>query len=506
MKSMRSKLTTFLGIGICIGLLLALLSCASAPKGTASKEGEKKAPPDWVLTPPKETAQYYFFVGSASDPKGDAVRAEEQAVYSLIAEITRYLGVRVTSETTSEARATLDRFQAQVTQQVKQEGAARVSGLRVADKFIQREGDRVSVYILAQYDRAELEKEKARIAAIFQEQVDAVAIPESKGKRLETQGDLFGAIRSYIEAAIAAATSKVENADIKFERNINNAKRVVSRIGLVPLTKEVSGMIGEPLPASFRVKIVDGQAESDPPVAGAEVQVSYKEARSLGRPTVRTVALKSGEDGIVEFKHPVPTFVGKESVVMVLDLSSYLTPLENVPRQYRSLVNSLEDLVLSKRVDLPYTVVSRAKNIPTGVVVLDLDAAGNPTGSSRTMAGVLEGLTEEGFKAVSISLDPVALKGKGDSDIIRAIASQFGDQIDRIVFGSVAIDEFIENRGQFQVRVTGTLKAAELKTGQVLYTKRMLKRSIGSNAEAAIGAAFRNLGLDFGKDLARNLP
>jgi len=280
----------------------------------------------------------------------------------------------------------------------------------------------------------------------------------------------------------------------------------VSRIGLVPLTKEVSGMIGEPLPASFRVKIVDGQAESDPPVAGAEVQVSYKEARSLGRPTVRTVALKSGEDGIVEFKHPVPTFVGKESVVMVLDLSSYLTPLENVPRQYRSLVNSLEDLVLSKRVDLPYTVVSRAKNIPTGVVVLDLDAAGNPTGSSRTMAGVLEGLTEEGFKAVSISLDPVALKGKGDSDIIRAIASQFGDQIDRIVFGSVAIDEFIENRGQFQVRVTGTLKAAELKTGQVLYTKRMLKRSIGSNAEAAIGAAFRNLGLDFGKDLARNLP
>ena len=506
MKSIGSKAMTFLWRGIYLGMLLGILSCASAPKSTETKEVEKKAPPDWVLSPPKETAQHYFFVGSASDPKGDATKAEEQAVYNLIAEITRYLGVRITSETTSEAKATLDKFQAQVTQQVKQEGSARVSGLRVSDKFIQREGERVSVYILAQYDRAELEKEKARIAAIFQEQVDAVAIPESKGKRLETQGDLFGAVRSYIEAAVAATTSKVENADIKFERNINHAKRVVSRIGLVPLTQEVSGMIGEPLPASFRVKVVDGQGESDPPVEGAEVQISYKEARSGGRPTVRTVALKSGDDGIVEFNHPVPTFVGKESVAMVLDLSSYLPPLENAPRQYRSLVNSLEDLVLSKRVDLPYTVISRAKNIPTGVVVLDLDAAGNPIGSSRTMAGVLEGLMEEGFKAVSVSLDPVALKGKGDADIIRAVASQFGEQIERIVFGTVAIDEFIENRGQFQVRVTGTLKAAELKTGQVLYAKRMLKRSIGSNAEATIGAAFRNLGLDFGKDLARSLP
>lgn len=506
MKSIRSKLMIFLMRGMLITMFLGLFSCAGTPKGATAKEPERKTPPDWVLTPPKETAQHSFFVGSASDPKGDAAKAEEQAVYNLIAEITRYLGVRVTSETTSEAKATLDRFQAQVTQQIKQEGSARVTGLRVVDKFIQKEGERVSVYILAQYERAELEKEKARIAAVFQEQVDAVAIPETKGKRLETQGDLFGAIRSYIEAAVAAATSKVENADIKFERNINNAKRVVSRIGLVSLTKEMSGMIGEPLPSSFKVKIVDGQGPADPPVAGADVQVSYKEARSGGRPAVRTVSLKSGEDGIVEFNHPVPTFVGKESVVMVLDLSAYLTPLENVPRQYRSLVNSLEDLILSRRVDIPYTVVSRARNIPTGVIVLDLDAAGNPTGSSRTLSGVLEALTEEGFKAVSISLDPVTLKGKGDSDIIRAMASQFGDQIERIVFGTVAIDEFIENRGQFQVRVTGTLKAAEVKTGQVLYTKRMLKRSIGSNAEAAIGAAFRNLGIDFGKDLARNLP
>ncbi|GAB4364605.1 MAG: hypothetical protein Kow009_01340 [Spirochaetales bacterium] len=505
MKSIRSKWMHVLWTGALAVFVLGVASCASTPKDTVDSGGSK-SPPDWVLSPPKETDQYSFFVGSASNPEGDVAKAEEQAIFNLIAEITRYLGVRVTSETTSEAKASLDRFQAQVTQQVKQEGSARVSGLRVADKFIQKEGTRVSVYILAQYDRTELEKEKARIEAVFREQVDAVALPEERGKRLEMEGDLFGAIRSYIEAAVAAATSKVENAEIKFERNINHAKRVVSRIGLVPLTGEMSGMLGEPLPSSFKVKIVDGQSASDPPVAGAEVQVSYKEVRAGGRPTVRTVGLKSGEDGVVEFNHPVPTFVGKESVVMVLDLSAYLAPLENVPRQYRALVNSLEDLILSKRVDLPYTIISRAKDIPTGVVILDLDAAGNPIGTSRTSAGVLESLTAAGFKAMSASLDPVILKERGDSEVIRDIAARFGDRIERVVFGTVGIDEFIENRGQYQVRVTGTLKAADLKTGEVLYTKRMLKRSIGSNAEAAIGAAFRSLGIDFGEDLARSLP
>lgn len=482
-----------------------VFGCASTPK-QAAEEKEQKVPPAWVFTPPQENAQYAYFVGAASDPTGDAAKAEEQAVFNLIGEITRYLGVKITAETTSEAKATLDQFQAQVTQQVKQEGSARVTGLRVADKFVDREGKRVTVYILAQYEKAELEKEKARIAAVFQEQVDAVAIPEAEGKRLEAQGDLFGALRSYIEAAVAATTSKIENADIKFERNINHAKRVLGRIGLVPVTHELRGMIGDPLPEPFRVKVVDGQMETAPPIAGAEIQVSYKEARSGGRTGVRTVNLKSDENGWVEFKHPVPTFVGRETLTMMLDISAFLRPLEKVPRKYSSLVTSLEDLALSKRVDIPYTIVSRARAIPTGVVILDMDAGGNPTGSSRTAEGLLEALAEEGFKAMSLPFDPVTLRGLSDAEIIRIISLQFPGKVDRIVFGTVGIDEFLETRGQFQVRVTGTVKAADLKTGQVLYTKRMLKRSIGSSAEAAIGAAFRNLGLDFGQDLVRNLP
>ena len=486
-----------------VAALLLLSGCASPAKSTAR---DAKSPPDWVLRTPSGTAQNEFFVGSSSHPGGDAAAAEEQAVYSLISEITRYIGVTVTSETTSQAKATLDSFQAQVIQQVKQSGSARMAGLRVADKFIDRQGGRVTVYILAQYDRAELQKERDRIAAVFQEQVDAVALPEQRGRELDAAGDLFGSIRSFIEAAAAASGSNVDNAAIKFERNINNAKGVINKIGLIPLSGMIAGTIGEPFPDTFRLKVVNGQRESDPPVQGAEIQVSYKEVRTGGRVGVRAVNLQSGADGIVEFGHPVPTFVGSEKLVMMLDLSAFMRPLDRVPRNFTAQVSGLQDLVNSKRADFGYTVVSRARNISTGIVVLDMDKASNPMGSSGTASGILESLSRDGFQVRTLSYDAARLRGMSDNDILKNVSSSFGGEIERVIFGTIAIDEFEESRGSFQVRVAGTVKAADLKTGQILYSKRMFKRSISGSPDGAISAAFRNLGTDFGQDLSRNLP
>jgi len=486
-------------------VLLLFLGCAtgSRPRETGAP-GE--SPPPWVLSTPAGDARYEYFVGSSSDPAKDAARAEEQAVYALIAEITRYIGVTITAETTSEAKAALDSFQAQVTQQVRQTGSARVTGLRVADKYVLREASRVTVYVLAQYDRAELQKERDRIAAVFKEQADAVAVPEETGKRLAASGDLFGAIKSFIQAAAAASGSNIDNAAIKFERNINNAKAVINRIGLVPLSGAITGEVGSPLPGTFQIKVVDGQRESDPPIRGADIQVSYKEARTGGRVGIRAVNLQSGADGRVEFEHPIPTFVGSEKVTMMLDLSAFLVPLEKAPRAFAPQVSGLQDLVSGKRVSMEYNIVSRARKIPTGIVVLDTDGASNPTGTTGTGSGILEALSSDGFQVRTLSFNAVSLRGMSDTEVIRAVAAAHGGQVERVVFGVITVDELEEAKGSFQVRVAGTVKAADLKTGQILYSKRMFKRGIGSSSGAVISTAFRNLGVDFGKDLSRNLP
>ena len=504
MMKVANKVGLFLSV-LGATAFLFIMSCAS-PAKPASAEPEKKKAPDWVLTPPQGNAQNEFFVGSASDASGDAAKAEEQAVYSLIAEITRYLGVKVTAETTSQAKASLDNFQAQITQQVKQSGNARLAGFRVADRFQDQQGGRVTVYLLAQYERTELQKEKDRIAAVFQEQVDAVAVPEKKGKDLEGRGDLFGALKAYLEAATAASGSNIDNAAIKFERNINNAKAALGKISLVSLSPGLKAKVGEAFAEPFRFKVVNGQAEKDPPVKAADVQVTYKEGRAGGRLAVKTVNLQSNDQGVVEFVHPAPTFVGSETVTVMLDLSAFLAPLAKLPKNFANLVAGLEDLANTKRVNVEYSVASRAKDVALGIVVLDTDSAGNPTGNSNTAAGALEALSADGFKVRTLAFNATKLKTLSDAEVVKNVSASFGGQIERVIFGVIAVDEFEQEKGSVQVRVAGTLKALDLKSGQTLYTKRLIKRSVGSTAEAAMNSAFRNLGLDFGKDLSRNLP
>jgi hypothetical protein len=484
-------------------LLLFLSGCATT---TTTEPEEIPGPPDWVLTPPQADGLHEYFVGHAADAGGDIVKAEDQAVYSLLGEITRYLGVTVTTESTAEARATLDDFEAAVTETVKQTGTARVSGFRIIDRYIDEREDRVTIYILGQYEKKALEAEKSRITEQFKEKIEAISGPEDDAKKLELLGDYFGALTKYIEAAVAATSSDIENADIKFERNINNAKNVVSQINVFGLNDNLQGVIGEPFEEDFRLKVVQGTDPDGFGLEGVNIRVSYKELRSNGRMGIKSINIQTDAEGFISFTHPVPNFVGSENIVMALDLSAYLEPLEDVDPGFYKYIESLEDLLDEKRVTFRYTIISMAKEIPTGIVVLDVDMGRNPTGNNLTASGILEALGEANFTVKSLPYDTSLLQNMSDAEIIQILAANFDSQVRRVVFGIIALEEFDETDGDYLVKVSGTVKAADLKNNNILYTKNLFSRSRGSSSESAISAAYKNLGKKFGSDLARNLP
>ncbi len=478
---------------------LLFWACGSGPAETKSS-----APPDWVSTTPVDTDEYMFFVGSASDSGGDLAKAEENATYSLLSEIMRFIGVKITTETTSTAKASLDDFQAAVTATVKQTSSNKVAGFKVVDTWVQKRPPAVTVYILGQYLREDIMKEKARLEALFREQEEAISGPEKEGKDLENAGKYYDAIVKYIEAAGAASSSELENASIKFERNINNAKAVLSKLALFALSDNIEGLVGSPFKKTFDLKVAAGNTPDARGIPGVDVLVSYKEARG-NRVAVKTVTLKTDGRGMISFDHPVPGFVGKEKLTMSLDFSSALKPIQNVPRKYQDLVGGLEDLINQKRVVFQYSVLSNARNVPTGVVVLDVDKAGNPTGTRDTASGILESLTAAKFRIQTLSVDAAFLRGKSDADIVTAIAESFGKQIERVVFGIVGIEEFEEKDG-FLVKVSGTVKVADLKTGEILSSVKQFKRTRASSSTGAISGAFRGLGVEIGTKLASELP
>jgi len=480
-----------------------LFACTSAAQ-TAKPAKPAAAPPAWVLNPPEPDAQYAFFVGSGESKSGSLAEAEEIARGALIDEIMRYLGVRITSTTTATAKASLESYQADVVQTLKSTSSGRVVGLEIAERWpSQREG-RTTLYLLARYNKAELAKEKRRLEEIFREKVEAVSGPEQEGKELEARGALYQAALRYLDAAAAAFKSDLENADIKFERNLNQAREALRRIGLVKLSDNLKVAVGQEFKPGFQLKVVAGAAAGDPGLADAAVRVSFKEVKASGKSSTRSQRVKTDGAGRIEFSPPPPEFVGKETLTMALDLDEALEGLLDVPERLYGQVQALEELARTKSVRFAYESLSLAGTIPTGIAVFDLDATGSPIALSETSSGLLGELGKAGYKVVSLPVAAASVAGRQDSQVISSLAG-FQGQVERVIFGTARITDTVQEGGTIIIQVAGTVKVVELATGKVLLTVNKTKRAQGTNASSALATAFKKLGEDFGQAIANQL-
>jgi hypothetical protein len=481
-------------------VFLLLTSCGTSPSAAAGGRV-----PDWVLNPPESDEQYFYFSGSGMSPGGSLAEAEEIARGALLDEIMRFLGVRITSETTATARASLDSFQTDVIQSLTSTASGRVTGLEIADKYADQGAGGTTLYLLARYNRTDLLKEKARLEGIFQEKIEAVSRPEREAQELAARKLYYQAALSYIEAAAAAYKSELENAAIKFERNITRATEAVRGIGLVKLNDNLQVDIGSPFAEPFKAKIVAGSTAEDPGIPGAALRVTYKQMKSSGRKGIRSQVIKSDSEGLATFTHPAPQFVGREEITIALDMGEALESLEDAPGEMQDLISGLEEAVLGKRIKYFFTSVSPAAAVPTGVAVFDLDASGSPLNSSETAAGLLAGMGAAGFSVQSLPVAVTGVAGRQDAQVIALMRNYFSEQVERVVFGSARITDHQQDGGIIIIQVTGTIKVADLDSGAILLTVNKMKRAQGTNPAAALAAAFKQLGDDMAQAVMNQL-
>jgi hypothetical protein len=497
---MRRRILNSIAAGMVILLLLA--GCATSGGGG----GTEKEVPDWVTAPPESTSEKVFFIGAGSDAGGDRAEARNQAAADLVASITRFLGVKITASTTVQARDTLESFTSELESTVTQESEARIENFRIEDSYVERRGDLVNVYLLGSYDRQALQEEKQRLQALFEERQEAISGPEAEGDRLISEGRYYRAAVQYLEAAAAAAGSQVDNAKIKYERNMNKARQAVSAINLRKVNDELQTYLGEPFPQPFEVQVNGTGSGGNQPLSGVTVKVTFTELRRNNRRGIETAEIVTDSQGRASFMRPAPDFVGQEKLTMEIDLSGALEPLEDVPDALYPQFEALEEQVRSKEVSFNYTVVSRAKEIPTAVMIADLDRGNSVIGKSETLSGVLEALSEHDFNVSALQVD-AGLLTSGDARIIRTIRNEHGNRYERLIFGTVSISSFEETGDRYMVKVSGNVKVADLSTGKILYSSgNMFKSAIGSAPESAMSAAFKQFGKNLGDAMANRLP
>jgi hypothetical protein len=445
-----------------------------------------------------------YFTGSGESKSSSLAEGEQVARGALLDEIMRYMGVRITSETTATARASLDSFRADLVQTLKSTSSGRVAGLQIAERWLSERDGRLTVYLLARYDQQELAKEKRRLEEVFREKIEAISGPEREGRELEAQGRLYLAALRYLEAAAAAYKSELENADIRFERNLNRAREAIRRIGLAKLNDHLETYAGQEFGEPFSAAVVDGSSPADPPISEVAVRIVYKEGKGASKPATRTRLVKSDAQGRVAFQPPAPEFVGPGELTMSLDLSDALEALEQVPDRLYVQVEAFQDQLRKKSVSFAYESRSPAAAVPLGIAVFDLDASDNPISMAETAAGLLSELGKASFKVTALPVSAGSVAGRQDAQVLAVLAA-FQPQVQRVIFGTARISESAQEGNTLILQVTGTVKVLELATGKILLTVNRAKRAQGGNASAALAAAFKMLGEDLGKAIASQL-
>ena len=474
--------------------ILTILGCAGGP-GLTSRQA-----PDWVLAPPSADAEFEYFVVSASAPENTA-EAEEAAGYALLSQINQALGVEISVETSAEARSTLDSFEANLVQQVTQRGTGQIEGLRVADRFIAEQADGVVVYLLGEYERGAFEAERAKRQSILRQREALVTGPEVEADRLVASGRLTQGVLLYGQAAAAAAESDVRIAPVVLARSLQKAAETGARLELGAVSGPATAALGLEIeePIVFRLRDDRGQ-----PVPGASVEISYVGRRGA-RDIVRTAALLSDAAGLITFRHPLPERVGEFTVTARLDIQPLLSMLSSLPQSVRAQADAVQDALVNVRATHQFMVLSQAREIPTAVVVLDLDAAGLSMREGRAAQGIVEALSQSGFQLRSVSIDPSQLLSMTSAEVVAFLRQRVNADVARVIFGTAQIAEFQEDDGVL-VKVSGEVTAVDLQSGTVLYSASGIKNARSLTAARAIATAFTELGRQLGQDLASNLP
>jgi len=481
-------------------LPLLLFSCVSQPKPASA--------PDWVSNPPPPDGTYTYFVGYSSAGGGDIAKAADDATANLVASIMNYIGTRITVDSTATAKASLESYQADIVQSVRSESAGRLTGFMVKERF-QAPGpnNSITIYILAAYQTNELEKEKARIAALFREREDAVSRPEAAGDAAVAAGRAFDAIKSYVEAAVAASGSDIDNADVKMERNVNKARTVLGRLRFVRVDAPAVAALGRPFPKPFQAKLVYGEGDAAPGVPGAEVFMVYQTRNAAGRTLTRTERGLTDANGVVSFAPPPPDFVGRASFTFRLSFDALRDLMDRIPVRYDAYVQALADDMGRRLLSFDYTVTSGAKDVATGVVVIDLAGEGAAATTSVAQGALFEVLAREKFKAGLAPLDAALIISGDDARIIEAAKRQYSPALARVIYGTALITQAAKDGTMWTASARMSVKVVDLASGMVLYATEKIAMAVGADEAAARRAALQQVAREaVAKDLMTNLP
>ncbi|MFP4151611.1 MAG: hypothetical protein ACLFR8_09860 [Alkalispirochaeta sp.] len=351
-------------------------------------------------------------------------------------------------------------------------------------------------YLLLRYP---VDTRNADIAALTRERVP----DDSETEPLRPRED------DVIERLEALLTREVPRSSAERRRILNEALGIASQIVVTARPGETSTPLGTPVDRPIEVSVsnrTDGTPLRDVPffirITGPDVDGTRSES-------VRTAV--TGREGSFQIDSPDPRYAGTTVVVAEPDWhrDSYDEWAEQLDStENRDLLDAIANRIRGRSV---LRVTSQAAEIPTAVVIVDRDIAGNPMADSRALRGVIREFSAREFRVRRVELDEagrerlIGLDRIEAADLYDLLPFEVLASVDRAIVGDATIYEFEEDEG-FSVGVRIEAIAFDLRRDRRLAQVTVTERITGSSAQATIRGAFQEAGRRLARQIAPQLP
>ncbi len=463
-------------------VILFLSSCAGGPEISDTAPG-------WADTPLEDSSSLKTFRGAGN---GETVAsAKAAAVDNLRSEILTAMEI--------ESSEAFNALFADIAGIIADPGYPGVDGVEIVhNDGWKNSRDSITYIVDLSWDKAAYEKQRAYLAELNETASPGYKDLEIRAGDAEDDGNFY---ESALIWAAAAGIARENGNNSGYRNALEEVVKAVDNLEYQLNSYPKKAFVGL-RPESPVLFLISSRGK---PVGNAEFVVTYPKNNRDGSPSTAQALIFSDDSGVVRFLPPEVPFAGTQIVSIAPSAGPFLEYFdENEDKYTEGLTAALE----SPRIQAEYEALSRIRTIPTGILILETDLAGNTLNTADTARGLLNDLSADGFNISIMNLNPSQMLSRTDQALLRDLKadSRLSDAYQRVIHGTVALDSFVQNGETFTVKVSGTLTLSDINRQITLYKSEITKSSQAANSLQAISAAFRQLGRSFAGELIEQAP
>ena len=504
-------------IGFFILLIVAvvvMIGCAHSVAKRGVKSGKllyasAKKIPEWITKIP-ESNNFYYFVGSSMDVS-TMDEGKKEAINDALKQVVETIGVKVTTKSSQEEKYYAEEYRLNVSTKLLQEGEAKLQGAELKEiyyeKYERPDGSIFyRVWVLIKYSKEEIIKEQKRLQTILELRYGEIKRYENEAVRYKKEYKYYMAIQYYIDAAISAL--KIDDGDVFFDRDVNSASILLSKISLRKYGEDQIGFVGKPLEKPFKLYVYVGENNKEYPQENVPVKFLYKVPRSKLAGYKYVVYNKITDNkGYASLMLDKIYEVSDQNLVEArLDFSSLIKKLSGLPDKYRARLDQLKSLAASKKVNFIFKSDTKAREIKTSIYIIQVDKDNSLLPKPIVVPEMFNSLYQKHFNIKILDIPPSSIFGKEDSYVWNELVRASGRSVKRIMYGYAKIISYEKISGFYVTQAVATVNLYDKDTATVIQSWKIERSGTGSTKEEAQISVFTEIGQSLGEITSRTMP